>query len=275
MSGAVGVSGAGTDGAPAASDWVAGLLNIRGEGDVFVARSEVGPGERLFGGLVAAQALAAGGATVDAGKAPQSLHVFFVRGGHYGVDVEFRVERTRDGRAFDLRRVTAIQAGATIMEMMASFHRPEPGADWHPRAPALVFGNSKAKGSDVAFGDLVDIRTMEGDSSAFALPPFWIRTKRPVGGDALTRACVLTLISDFGPLPIARPPGVPLRPDIGYATSLDHSVWFHRPYEPQRWHRYEVKSLNNSDSCGLVTGAFYDISGSLIASTSQEALWRL
>ena len=89
-----------------------------------------GPGRSLFGGLIAAQALGAAGRTVEPDKLPQSLHLYFVRGGQYGIDVEFHVERTRDGRSFDTRRVTARQNGKTILEMIASFHVPEPGVDW-------------------------------------------------------------------------------------------------------------------------------------------------
>jgi acyl-CoA thioesterase-2 len=81
-------------------------------------------------------------------------------------------------------------------------------------------------------------------------------------------------MSDIGPVPVARPPGTPLRTAAGYAASLDHAVWFHRPFVPAEWHRYEVNPLNNADARGLVVGSMYDLAGSLVASTSQEALWR-
>jgi acyl-CoA thioesterase II len=82
-------------------------------------------------------------------------------------------------------------------------------------------------------------------------------------------------MSDLGPVPAARPPGTPVGEDVGYAASLDHSVWFHRPFIPDTWHRYEVDSLGNSHSRGLAVGGLYDASGSLIANTSQQALWRV
>jgi acyl-CoA thioesterase-2 len=116
--------------------WIARLLDFQRDGDVFVApQPSGGPGKRLFGGLIAAQSLAAAGGTVEPDKLPQSLHLYFVRGGEYGVDVELNVVRTRDGRSFDTRQVTAVQHGKTILEMIASFHRPEQGADWHPTPP--------------------------------------------------------------------------------------------------------------------------------------------
>jgi acyl-CoA thioesterase-2 len=256
--------------------WIARLLDFRRDGDVFLApRAARGPSDRLFGGLIAAQSLGAAGATVEPEKLPQSLHLYFVRGGEYGADVHLQVERTRDGRSFDTRRVTAIQHGKTILEMIASFHRHEAGADWHPAAvPALEFDESVPKATGLEFAEHFEIRTRVDDDSVFAVPPFWIRTKDVVEDDPLVQACTLTFMSDFGPVPVARPPGAPKGPGVGYAASLDHAVWFHRPFQPEQWHRYEVSSRNFSDARGLVTGSLYDGVGALVASTSQEALWR-
>ena len=245
------------------------------DGDVFVARQPAnGPNPRLFGGLIAAQALGAAGATVETDKHPQSLHLYFVRGGRYGDDVEMTVERTRDGGSFDTRRVTARQQGAVILEMIASFHRPEPGADAHPPAGASVaFDDAVAKQPAIEFANRFEIRTRPEDDSVFAVPPFWIRSREPIEDDPLIRAATLTFLSDFGPVPVAKPDGVAL--NTGFAASLDHSVWFHRPFHPQQWHRYDVRSLNNSDARGLVAGSLYDTAGGLVASTTQEALWRV
>jgi acyl-CoA thioesterase II len=258
--------------------WIARLLDFPRHGDTFVApQPGAGPSARLFGGLIAAQALAAAGRTIEAQtpeKLPQSLHLYFVRGGEYGADVEFHVERTRDGRSFDTRRVTAVQHGKTILEMIASFHVAEPGADWQrPEVPAIELTAAVPKVPGFGFADRLEFRVMPTDDSTFAVPPFWVRTKDDIEDDALIRACTLTFLSDFGPVPTARPDGTDLRQ--GFAASLDHAVWFHRPFVPQQWHRYEVTKLNNSDSRGLVSGALYDTGGVLIASTSQEALWRL
>lgn len=256
--------------------WVVDMLDFRRDGDVFVVRNpSSGPVKRLFGGMIAAQALAAAGATVDPEKLPQSLHLYFVRGGDYDVDVELQVERTRDGRSFDTRRVTAVQHGKTILEMIASFHHQEPGADWQPSAvPALEFDDSVPKLTGLGFADRFEIRTTAGDDSLFAVPPFWIRTKEPIEDDPLIRACALTFLSDFGPVPAARPPGTSMDAEGSYAASLDHAVWFHRPFNPDQWHRYEVRPLNVADARGLVIGSLYDSAGTLVASTSQEALWR-
>jgi acyl-CoA thioesterase II len=256
--------------------WIARLLDFRRDGDTFIApQPAAGPNARLFGGLIAAQALGAAGATVEPDKRPQSLHLYFVRPGQYGVDVELDVVRTRDGRSFDTRQVTAVQNGKTILEMIASFHRPEQGADWHPSTPpGIAFDEAVPKEPDLGFTGLFEFRVRPTDDSPFVVPPFWIRSKHHIEDDPLVQACALTFMSDFGPVPVARPPGVPGGVADGYAASLDHAVWFHRPFVPHDWHRYEVTSLNNSDARGLVVGSMYDWSGALVASTTQEALWR-
>lgn len=256
--------------------WIAGLLDFDRDGDVFIAPQWSAPGSRLFGGLIAAQALGAAGATVGPDKLPQSLHAYFVRGGRYGVDVELEVERTRDGRSFDTRRVTARQQGKVILEMITSFQVAEEGPDWHPpRPPSLAFDAAIPKDPALESAERFELRADPADESPWAVPPYWVRTRDVIEDDPLIRACTLTYISDIGPVPAARPPGTPANDEVGFAASLDHSVWFHRPFAPDRWHRYEVDSLGNSHSRGLVVGGLYDRTGSLIASTSQQALWRL
>ena len=259
------------------SSWIAQLLRYERRGDTFVTHPrQVAPGQRLFGGLIAAQSLAAAGATVDPGKLPQSLHLYFVRGGRYDVDVELHVERTRDGRSFDTRRVTAVQQDAVIMEMIASFHVPEPGADeYPPHRPTVEFDDTAIREPDLEFADRFELRTRPDDDRPFAIPPFWIRARGEVEDDPLLRACTLAFMSDIGPVPVAHPRGVPLRPGAGQAASLDHSVWFHRPFVPHEWNCYEVHPLNVGDSRGLVHGSLYDRAGALIATTTQEALWRV
>lgn len=261
---------------PRDASWIARLLEFDRDGDTFLAPQVTsGPAHRLFGGLIAAQALGAAGATVDPDKRAQSLHAYFVRGGKYGIDVELQVERTRDGRSFDTRRVTAVQEGKAILEMITSFHRPEDSADWYPPKPAtLAFEAATPKSPDLEAVDRFEVRTDPQDTSPFAIPPFWIRSLDTVEDDPLVRACLLTYMSDLGPVPAARPAGAPDEPGAGMAASLDHSLWFHRPFDPHRWHRYEVSGVNNSDARGLAVGSLYDDEGVLIASMTQEALWR-
>jgi acyl-CoA thioesterase len=260
--------------------WIAELLDLeRLDGDVFVAREPEGANNdgRLFGGLIAAQSLSAACSTLeDPAKRPQSLHLYFVRGGRPGVDVEMTVERTRDGRSFDTRRVTAVQEGVVILEMLASFHVPEDGADTHPPAERWL---SVAEASPVelppSMGEHFEFRLPGERPHVFDGPPHWIRMITPVEDDPIIRACALTYMSDMGLMMASRPPMTAALPGNFMVASLDHSVWFHRPFVPDHWHRYQTRSLNNNDARGLAIGGFYDTSGVLVASMSQEALWRV
>lgn len=257
---------------------MAELLSFTREGDTFTART---PGAsangRLFGGLIAARALAAAGATVDAEKLPHSLHSYFIRGGQYGVDVTLSVERVRDGKSFATRRVTVEQNDVAIFEMICSFHRPEPGTDGHtPPVPSLALEDSVEVGTSFPLTVDFEMRGRPDDPEPFVLPPFWIRSRLPVDDDPLLRYCVLTLLSDIGPVPAARPPGTDLA-ELGtskFATSLDHSIWFHRPFDPHEWHSYDITPVTTGNARGLVRGAIVNRDGVRIASTAQEALWR-
>jgi acyl-CoA thioesterase II len=131
-----------------------------------------------------------------------------------------------------------------------------------------------------------EMRTMS-EATMFAGPPYWIRVVERVDDDPITQACVLTYLSDMGLMAAARPSDMTVRaemldmspeeqrPLMRNAASLDHAVWFHRPFDPNAWHRYEATKLNSNDATGLVHGALYDTDGTLVATTAQEALWRI
>ena len=264
---------------PSSPSWIAKLLELERDGDVFLAREPAGSNQsgRLFGGLVAAQSLTAAAATIEgAAKLPQSLHAYFVRGGKPDVDVELVVERTRDGRSFDTRRVTAIQSGDVILEMLASFHIVEPGADVHPPPPPMPPVEACVE-LEVGGGSGPARFEMRAPTkqSMFTGPPHWVRMTDPIEDDPMVQACALTYVSDMGLMAAARPPDTKLTFGPGtVAASLDHSIWFHRPYLPDRWHCYHASHLNSVGARGLAIGGLYDQAGALVATMSQEALWR-
>jgi acyl-CoA thioesterase II len=267
--------------------WAAGLRNLSRDGDTFTAQ----PGEsdfgRLFGGLVLANGLAAAAETVAAEMLPQSLHGYFISAGQPGIPIQLDVARLRDGRAFANRRVTASQDGKVILEMLVSFHVEEQGEDWHPPAPPRAQpDDAQPVVRPPEMQGVFEMRTMS-EATMFAGPPYWIRVVEPVADDPITQACVLTYLSDMGLMAAARPRDMTVRPEMmemspeeqrplmRNAASLDHAVWFHRPYDPNAWHRYEANKLNSNDATGLVQGALYDADGVLVATTAQEALWRI
>lgn len=256
--------------------WIAELVRLDGSGNTFHTSAAFGAGPRLYGGLIAAQALAAAAATVDPVRVPQSLHAYFIMGGKVGVDVEFTVERTRDGRSFNTRRVTAAQTGTPIFEMLASFHQPETTTDWQrPETRKLSFDDAtEVRALPAKWADQFEVRVAPGTSPDWPEHPFWFRTREPVEDDPVLRACAIAFISDLGLVSSARPPGG-VQPGPGGAASLDHALWLHRPTDPHDWHLYDSVALSHSDARGLARGSIHRADGTLVASVAQESLWRI
>ena len=256
--------------------WIADLVRLDGGGSEFRTSVGLGSDGRLFGGLIAAQALAAAGATIAPERLPQSLHAYFIRGGRVGVDIDYTVEPTRDGRSFDTRRVTASQDGVPIFEMLASFHRPEPSVDWQrPNTARLALAAATTVVTPPErWADYFETRVGGVESADWPQQPFWFRSRQPIEADPLLRACALTFVSDLGMVSTARPPGH-RQPGPGGAASLDHALWLHRPVDPNGWHCYDAVAVSHSDARGLALGSIHDDEGRLVASVAQESLWRI
>lgn len=266
----------GQDPQPPATSWIAQLLRLERADDDFTFRRPEAQQGRLFGGLIAAQALAAAAATVEPAKLPQSLHAYFVRAGKPDIDVVYSVARTRDGRSFDTRQVTATQDGAVILEMIASFHVPETSVDAAPDVtPKVALVDATETPTMPGMSERFEIRVPELEAHGFAGLPYWIRIRQEIEDDPVVRACALTFLSDMGLMGVARPPGVPFAFGRGMAASLDHAIWFHRPFDPARWHIYDADPRNFNDARGLAVGSLRSEDGTLVASMAQEALFRI
>lgn len=236
---------------------------------------------RLFGGQVASQALRASTLTVEAGRRTHSFHSYFIRPGRPGTPLELSVERTRDGRSFSTRRVTAAQQGEPIFVLDASFHVDEPGDDWQAegleegtplpdelaeRAPMTGGAGSDFRRS-LPF-DILPIRPVTG----FAMHPCWVRLREDIDPDDETlHQSALTFVSDLAVVGSARAPGS----TAGWGgASLDHAVWFHRPVRVDQWLLFDVAPVTNYGARGLARGTFRRTDGTLVASLSQECLLR-
>lgn len=233
---------------------------------------------RIFGGQVAAQGLRAATLTLDAARPAHSLHSYFIRPGRPAEAVHLEVHRTRDGRAFSTRRVTASQEGKPIFEMIASFHDPEPGLDWQEAAEPTVPAPDEL--SPIAFTGLfgsdhaAEIRpVVVPERGSFArIHPFWVRVAMPDSADQALHACVLTYLSDIAVVRAAHAPGLVARP--GLTVSLDHALWFHRPPRVDQWLLISMDPVAHIGARGLARGTVQTTSGVLIASIAQEALIR-
>ena len=243
--------------------------------DSFLAPTTSSFGPRLFGGTVAAQSMAAACRTVTADHRPQSLHAYFILPGTPDQPLRLDVERTRDGRSFTTRRVVASQAGAAIFEMSASFHRDEAGSDWSMAPPINVpdpdmlepFVDRDGVPSIGHF----EIRPLGSAAERYTPPPYWVRSRDELPDDPALRACVLTYLSDMGILAMAFHPGMG---PVGSATSLDHAVWFHRPFDPSEWHLFAGGPRSGAGGRGLAVGGVHRRDGALVATVVQEGLFR-
>ncbi len=247
--------------------------------------------QRVFGGQVAAQALVAATRTVE--DCPvHSLHANFLRPGDPRVPIIYAVERLRDGRSFSTRRVVAVQHGRSIFQLSASFQAPEGGLDHHDPMPVGL--PDPASVPDLATrlqvdgvrweapypSKLLDIRPVEIllPYETTPLPPtrhIWLRTTGRMPDDPLLHACVLTYASDLYLLGTSLlPHGVSGGSDDMFLASLDHAMWFHRPFRVDDWLLYAQHTPSASGGRGFVTGSVFNPDGTLAVSVAQEGLIR-
>src|SRR5581483_3799672 len=267
--------------APGDRDRMQWLLDLEDlGGDAFVASTPSdGPG-RIFGGQVASQSLRAATLTVDAGRPPHSFHAYFIRPGRPGTPMRLDVQRSGDGKSFTTRHVTASQEGEPIFELIASFHAAEDGDDWHPPAPAGVPDPDELTAPDSPFTRFLTMSPLEVRPVRTVAPnefpmihPFCVRARNPLPDDQALHRCVLAFMSDMGVVGSARSPESTL-PRMFMGASLDHAVWFHRPFRADEWLLFDVKPTTNFGARGLTLGTFHTRDGVLVASMAQEALLR-
>jgi acyl-CoA thioesterase-2 len=254
----------------------------------------VGP-QRVFGGQVAGQALVAAGRTVDPVRTVHSLHGYFVRGGDPTTPIIYRVENVRDGRSFSVRRSVAYQHDRPIFFMSASFHRPEKGLDHQVAAPADVPGPAELPTMTERLARFperlgiwsiiprpIDVRYVgepgwvrPGDRPADDRQRVWMRIDGTLPDDPLVHACALAFASDLTLLDaVLSTHGEVWGPGGYIGASLDHALWFHRPFRADEWFLYDCLSPSASDARGLATGRMFTEDGRLIASAVQEGLLR-
>ncbi|MCX4635556.1 acyl-CoA thioesterase II [Streptomyces sp. RPA4-5] len=268
------------------------------EVNIFRGRSPQESLQRVFGGQVAGQALVAAGRTTEGDRPVHSLHAYFLRPGRPGVPIVYQVERVRDGRSFTTRRVVAVQQGRTIFNLTASFHKPEPGFDHQlamrravpgPEELPTVADEVRERLRDLPEGLERMARRMPFEiryvdrlrwtpdeiEGAEARSAVWMRAVGPLGDDPLVHTCALTYASDMTLLDAVRIPIEPLWGPRGFdMASLDHAMWFHRPFRADEWFLYDQESPIATGGRGLARGRIYDREGSLLVSVVQEGLFR-
>ncbi|WP_371660141.1 acyl-CoA thioesterase [Streptomyces sp. NBC_00280] len=272
------------------------------EENIFRGRSRPAIVPRVFGGQVAAQALVAAGRTVPADRPAHSLHSYFLRPGDPGVPIVYTVDRIRDGHSFTTRRVVAVQHGQPIFHLSASFQRHEEGLDHQapmPDAPdPATVPTAEEQLPRYAHLDPAVVERFLRSREAVDLryvddPPYgrfgepreprsqvWFRTNGKLGGavdEPLLHVCLATYVSDMTLLDsilLAHGRGGWAVGDV-VGASLDHAMWFHRPFRADEWLLYDQESPSASGGRGLGQGRIYTQDGRLAITVIQEGVIRV
>jgi len=269
------------------------------EVNIFRGRSPDDSGQRVFGGQVAGQALIAAGRTVPSERHVHSLHAYFLRPGDPTIPIVYEVDQLRDGRSFTTRRVVAVQHGRPIFNLSASFQIDEPGVSHQGEMPAApdpeslptvaermeAAGMGSAPGR--AFRRPIDLRYVNDPgwlpvADRVAPNPsganqVWLRADGTLPDDPLLHVCAVTYASDLTLLDavlLANDLAFGDRADLQVA-SLDHAMWFHRPFRADEWLLYVQHSPSASGARGLAEGRLWTRDGRLAVSVVQEGLVRL
>jgi acyl-CoA thioesterase II len=247
--------------------------------------------KRVFGGQVVGQALVAAGRTVE-DRLVHSLHCYFLLGGDPKVPIIFKVDRIRDGGSFTTRNVVAIQHGEAIFSMSASFHKEEPGFSHQlpmPSAPDPETLPSEDEMRDKVPAEMstfwklerpIEMRPVNAErfisnEKQDLTSLVWFRTKGSMPDDPVVHRCALAYASDYSLLSASLAPHAhrPFDPALMMA-SLDHAVWFHRPFRADEWLLYVQDSPSAEGARGFCRGSIFSRDGTLVASVAQEGLIR-
>jgi acyl-CoA thioesterase-2 len=251
--------------------------------------------QRVFGGQVAGQALVAAARTVDEpNRLVHSLHAYFLRPGDPSVPILYEVDRIRDGRSFTTRRVVAIQHGKAIFNLQASFHDHETGMEHQTDMPTdagdpedLPDWKTRMEPHKELIPELwdrprpIDVRFVDSDpivraGTSGTVQRVWLRAAGELPDDPTVHNCVLTYASDMTLLDTTLLPfGVGAFDESIQLASLDHAMWFHRPFRADEWLLYSQNVISTSSARGLARGEIFTADGKLAVSVMQEGLIRV
>jgi acyl-CoA thioesterase-2 len=282
---------------PSAVQTMLAILDLEQlERNLFRGRSPQDGWQRVFGGQVIGQALVAAARTVEE-RTAHSLHAYFLRPGDPTVPIIYDVDRIRDGKSFATRRVNAIQHGHAIFSMAASFQVAEEGLTHQIAMPKVpmpeeLMSEAELKEKFMALAPEpiqrywkrerpvefrpIDLSNLVSRKGAEPARQFWVKTTEPLPDDPDIHRCVLAYASDLTLLDtslLAHGRSVFDR-DLQVA-SLDHAMWFHRPFRADDWLLYVEESPSASGARGFNRGSLFARDGRLVASVAQEGLIRV
>jgi acyl-CoA thioesterase-2 len=268
--------------------------------DIFRGRSPEERIQRVFGGQVAAQALVAAGRTVPGDRSVHSLHAYFIRPGDPSIPIVYNVERVRDGRSFTTRRVVAVQHGKAIFTMSASFHVFEEGVEHQASVmpevpdpetlptfrermeplvghmPGFMDWLSKPRPVDARYASPLTWEAVHDPALRSAETNVWFRYDADLPDDPLLHVVLAAYASDFTLVDtVLLAHGLAWGATNITGASLDHAMWFHRPFRTDDWLLYAQESPWAGGARGLARGEMFTASGDLVVSVVQEAMIRV
>jgi acyl-CoA thioesterase-2 len=255
------------------------LFDLEAHGpDTFVGVGPQYPWGGLYGGQIVAQALRAAASTVDADLEVHSLRSYYIRRGDHSEPIRFEVDRIRNGRSFSTRRVIARQAIGAILNLEASFQRPEPSLDLQTITmdggvpdPDSLMSQTWTPSFDRRFVPQQWASQSAAPGAGRTLA--WMKVNAPLGHDQLLQRCWLAYLSDDLPTDSVQV-ATQMIDDGRFAASLDHSMWFHRPVHADQWHLHDFTCHSFVGGRGLTIGHVFAADGLHVATVAQEVLMR-
>jgi acyl-CoA thioesterase-2 len=246
------------------------ILTLRPAGeDAFIGANMHPAAIRVYGGQVLAQAVSAAISTVEADRAIHSQHAYFLRPGDATRDIEYQVERARDGGSFSSRRVVALQGGKPILVSSMSFQEASRGEDFQPTMPEVPAPESLVN----------DRRTpLDWNDPKPQMPPLqaWVKTNGRVGNERALHQALLAYFSDVYLIDACLMiHGRPYTDPGLQVASLDHALWFHDDFRADDWLLLTMDVEWVGGGRGLARGRFFTRDGQMVATAMQEGLMRL
>ncbi|MDN3680440.1 acyl-CoA thioesterase II [Vibrio tapetis subsp. quintayensis] len=251
---------------------------------------------QVYGGQVIGQALSAARYTVESDRTVHSFHSYFLHPGDPERPIIYDVENLRDGRSLSTRRVKAIQNGRPIFYLTASYHGEAEGHEHQNTMPNVPGPENFASESELAakISDYLpeQLRSIFCGEKPIQVRPvtvinplkpekaeptqyLWIKANGEVPDNQLIHQYLLAYASDWGFLVTAlHPHGVTLLTPKFQVATIDHSMWFHRPFKMDEWLLYSIESPTASSGRGLVRGELFAQDGTMVASAIQEGVMR-
>ena len=265
------------------------------EVDLFRGESRDIGSPQVFGGQVLGQAVVAATRTVETGRELHSLHAYFLRRGDFNAPIVYQVDRSLDGSSFSNRRVVAIQHGKQIFHLSSSFQVPEVGNEHGLKMPDVPPPETLPTQEEL-LAPMLDqvsprVRAFFERRRPFEFRPVeppkylepeareprrhvWIRAVDRVPLDETLQRPLLAYVSDYHLLETALLPHAGTFLDRQMA-SIDHAMWFHRPFRADDWHLYDQHAISTSSGRGLAGGSIYTKDGHLAVTVVQEGLIRV